>query len=82
VLQVCPHIFVVGDQPQFETTVIEGPQNQSVRLITVPSFRDTGLVILLDSETLEVDCIKFDVFGKDTKTALDLGETQNGQSSG
>lgn len=81
-LQVCPHVFIVGDQPQFGTSVIEGPQNQSVRLITVPSFRETGLVILLDSETLEVDCIKFDIFGKDVKTAPELGETQNGQPSG
>jgi DNA polymerase delta subunit 2 len=82
VLQDCPHVFVVGDQPRFETTVIEGPQNQSVRLIAVPSFRDTGLVILLDSETLEVDCIKFDVFGKDVKASREIGETRNGQSSG
>lgn len=80
-LQTCPHVFVVGDQPQFETTVIEGPQNQAVRLLTVPSFRETGLVILLDSETLEVECIKFDVFGRNGR-ARELVETQNGQSSG
>ena len=43
---------------------MEGPQNQSVRLITVPSFRATGLVVLLDTETLEVDCMRFDIFGK------------------
>jgi DNA polymerase delta subunit 2 len=82
VIQDCPHVFIAGDQPQFETAVVEGPQNQSVRLITVPSFRATGLVILLDPETLEVDCIKFDVFGKDMKAPRELGETQNGQSSG
>jgi hypothetical protein len=40
------------------------------------------LVVLLDSETLEVDCIRFDIFGKDMKVPRELGETQNGQSSG
>jgi DNA polymerase delta subunit 2 len=82
VLKDCPHVFIVGDQPQFETSVIAGPQNQSVRLITIPSFRETGLLVLLDSDTLDVDCIRFDVFGKNMATALTLGETQSGPSSG
>ncbi|KAF2842716.1 DNA polymerase delta subunit 2 [Patellaria atrata CBS 101060] len=58
----CPHVYIVGNQPRFETTVIEGPLGQRVRLIAVPSFRDTGTMVLLDAETLAVDVVNFEVF--------------------
>lgn len=59
VIGECPHVFFVGNQPQFGTTVIEGPSGQQVRLIAVPSFRETGTVVLLDGETLEAETITF-----------------------
>ena len=51
----------MGNQPTFETTVIEGPIGQSVRLIAVPKFKETGEIVLLDTETLEVELVKFDI---------------------
>jgi DNA polymerase delta subunit 2 len=51
----------VGNQPSFGTAVIAGPLGQEVRLIAVPKFREEGIVVLLDSETLEVECVKFKV---------------------
>ena len=62
VIEECPHVFFVGSQPDFETTVIEGPAGQRVRLIAVPKFKETGEVVLLDTVTLEVEIVKFDVF--------------------
>ena len=62
VIQECPHVFFVGSQPDFETTVIEGTAGQSVRLIALPKFKETGEVVLLDTDTLEVELVKFDVF--------------------
>ena len=62
VIKTCPHIFIVGDQPRLETAMIKGPDGQSVRLLTVPSFRETGLLALLDSETLEVECVRLELF--------------------
>ncbi|KAG9785628.1 hypothetical protein KCU88_g2435, partial [Aureobasidium melanogenum] len=61
VIEECPHVFFVGNQPRFETHVIEGSQGQHVRLITIPRFHETGELILLSSETLEVQVLKFDV---------------------
>lgn len=52
----------MGNQPRFESTVIDGPDGQSVRLIAVPRFKDTGELLLLDSETLEVEVVKFGVY--------------------
>lgn len=42
--------------------VIEGPAGQTVRLICVPRFKETGEVVLLDTDTLEPAIIKFDVY--------------------
>jgi DNA polymerase delta subunit 2 len=61
VIEECPHVFFVGNQPRFDTTVIEGPAGQKVRLIAIPRFHRTGELVLLDSETLEVEIVKFDI---------------------
>ena len=55
-------MYFVGNQPKFETTTIEGPSGQRVRLIAVPKFQETGEVVLLDTDTLEVELMKFEVF--------------------
>lgn len=64
VIEECPHVYFVGNQPRFESTVIEGPAGQAVILIAVPIFKETGEVVLLDSDSLEVEIIKFDTFDK------------------
>lgn len=65
VMEDCPHVYIVGNQPHFQSSVIEGPLGQSVTLIALPKFRKTGELVLLDAETLEVEIVKFEVFGKD-----------------
>ncbi|KAL1985228.1 hypothetical protein VTN96DRAFT_8144 [Rasamsonia emersonii] len=81
ILQACPHIFFIGNQPQFKTTVVEGESTfrlngtdadmpdaaddsltPRVRLLAIPKFHETGELILVDTDTLEVEVVKFDVF--------------------
>ncbi|SLM40440.1 dna polymerase delta subunit 2 [Lasallia pustulata] len=62
VIEECPHVYFVGNQPKFETTVIEGPAGQNVRLIAVPRFKERGEVVLLDMDSLDVEIVKFDVY--------------------
>ncbi|KAL8709645.1 MAG: hypothetical protein Q9225_007418 [Loekoesia sp. 1 TL-2023] len=62
VIEECPHVYFVGNQPRYETMVIEGPAGQTVRLICVPRFKETGEVVLLDTDTLEPEIVKFDVY--------------------
>ncbi|KAH0536357.1 hypothetical protein GP486_008885, partial [Trichoglossum hirsutum] len=64
VLEECPHVFFTGNQPSFDTTLISGPAGQTVRLIAVPRFKDSGEGVLLDMETLDVECVRFDIFEK------------------
>ena len=61
VITECPHVFFVGNQPQFASTVLQGRDGQSIRLIAIPPFKETGQVVLLDLETLELDLIQVDV---------------------
>ena len=58
VLKDCPHLYFVGNQPEFGTRVIHGPAGQSVRLITVPSFAVKKEIVLVDTETLEVSKVQ------------------------
>ena len=62
VMSSCPHLFFVGSQPKFDTAVIQGPEGQAVRLIAIPKFSETGEIVLVDSETLEVERIKIEIF--------------------
>ncbi|KAF2665912.1 hypothetical protein BT63DRAFT_427704 [Microthyrium microscopicum] len=67
VLRECPHLYIVGDQPQFQTRTITGPSGQSVRLVAVPSFRKTGTLVLVDGETLEVSTVQFAIASEHKK---------------
>ncbi|TGJ78122.1 hypothetical protein E0Z10_g10642 [Xylaria hypoxylon] len=58
VMHQCPHLYLVGCQPEFGTKVIQGEDKQVVRLIAVPSFSATGEIVLVDSETLGVSKVK------------------------
>ncbi|KAL8872953.1 MAG: hypothetical protein Q9174_001502 [Haloplaca sp. 1 TL-2023] len=62
VIEECPHMYFVGNQPRYETMVIDGPEGQTVRLISVPKFRETGELVLLDIDTLETEIVRFDVY--------------------
>lgn len=57
-MKTCPHLYFAGCQPQFATKVAHGPGGQPVRLITVPSFSTTKEIVLVDTETLEVERVK------------------------
>ncbi|KAK2590976.1 DNA polymerase delta small subunit Cdc1 [Conoideocrella luteorostrata] len=59
VMKSCPHLYFVASQPEFSTKVITGPEGQSLRLITVPSFAETKELVLVDTETLEVELVRF-----------------------
>jgi DNA polymerase delta subunit 2 len=67
-MNACPHLFFVGSQPKFDTAMIEGQEGQIVRLIAVPSFAETGEIVLVDSETLKVEVVSIAVFDDKDKS--------------
>lgn len=59
-LKACPHLYFVGNQPEFGTRMIHGPEGQRVRLVAVPSFVESKEVVLVDMETLDVTKLKIE----------------------
>ena len=57
-------MFFVGNQPAFGTTIVPGPSDQSVRLIAIPSFKETGQVVLVSTDTLEVELLQVNLFSE------------------
>ncbi|KAG0184404.1 hypothetical protein DFQ28_011196 [Apophysomyces sp. BC1034] len=41
-----PHLYFIGNQPQFETSMLEGPEGQKIRIVLVPSFSESGSIAL------------------------------------
>lgn len=62
-LEDCPHVYFVGNQPKFETALVEGSMGQKCRIISLPRFSETGEVVVLDleSEELGVEVMRFRV---------------------
>ena len=63
-LKSCPHVYFVGSQPRFSTRTIHGTDGQAVRLVTVPSFAQTGEIVLVDTETLEASVVRIAAGGE------------------
>ncbi|BEJ16257.1 hypothetical protein CspHIS471_0508620 [Cutaneotrichosporon sp. HIS471] len=53
-----PDIYVVGNQPEFETELVG---DEPTRVILLPSFAQTGTLALVCLETLEVKTVTFEV---------------------
>lgn len=53
VIDTCPHVYFVGDQPEFDSKLVHGEDGQRVQLIAVPSFANTRTFVLVDLENLD-----------------------------
>lgn len=76
----CPHVYFAGNQAGFGTRVVQGPGSgddaegsgsigETVRLISVPKFSETGEVVVLDLEDLSVQRLCFRVHGESLSAA-------------
>ncbi|DBA01625.1 TPA: hypothetical protein N0F65_011381 [Lagenidium giganteum] len=52
VLETSPHVFFAGNQKAFQTKMFTDSTGRSTRLITVPSFAETGTIVLVDLKDL------------------------------
>lgn len=63
----CPRLYAVGNAKDgFATRVLRGDgqeEAQEVRLVAVPSFKQTGLVVLVDADDLTVSVTRICVHG-------------------
>lgn len=59
VIEECPHVFFVGNQPEYKTSLLEGGDGQQVRVVLIPKFSETGQIVVVDLDTLDVEVVKF-----------------------
>lgn len=69
IIQATPDVYVIGDQPKLQTKLIvkddrEGGKRMC-RIVLVPKFAETGVLVLVNLRTLGVTSIRFDVKGMD-----------------
>lgn len=55
-----PHVFFVGNQPRFETAIVDHGGGSKTRVVLLPRFSDNGEVILVNPATLEVKAVRMD----------------------
>lgn len=53
IVEQCPDVYFIGNQPSFDTSELIGSKGQRVRVITVPSFSETGCLVLVNLASLQ-----------------------------
>ncbi|KAL7411855.1 putative DNA polymerase delta, small subunit [Mrakia frigida] len=61
ILKHAPDVYIIGNQPRFETAIVNNAQDQPTRIILVPRFSQTGTLVLVHTKTLEVRTVEFGV---------------------
>lgn len=61
VLDALPHIYIIGNQPEFGTRDVQFDSNKKVRIISVPDYSATGVIVLLDVNTLECETVQIEM---------------------
>jgi len=59
IIEKCPNVFFVGNQPTFETRDIDGENGQRVKIILVPDFSKGSEIAVLNLSNMECYPIKF-----------------------
>lgn len=60
ILRSSPHVYFAGNQAEFGEGVVKDG-DKSIKLISVPSFSQTGTIVLLDLKTLQCKPVSFEV---------------------
>ena len=71
ILNKKPHVYIVGNQPQFETRKVEDSHGNQTRIILVPPFHSSATLVLLDTYTLETRTV---VLSHDVDDSIGLNE--------
>lgn len=62
-------MYIIGNQPRFQTRMVTEEPDESgngekrCRVVLVPGFAETGVLVLVNLRTLGVKCVQFAVEG-------------------
>lgn len=60
-----PDLYIIGNQPRFQTRVVSGEADEHgstskrCRVVLVPVFAETGVLVLVNLRTLAVKSVRF-----------------------
>ena len=49
-------MLVAGNQPYYDTALVQGQQGQQCRVLSLPSFAHTGCAALIDTASPDLQC--------------------------
>ncbi|KAK8935982.1 DNA polymerase delta small subunit [Platanthera zijinensis] len=58
-IETCPNVYFVGNQDKYETRLLQGPENQLVRLICIPRFCESGVTVMLNLRDFKCHALSF-----------------------
>ncbi|CCF60129.1 hypothetical protein KAFR_0J00610 [Kazachstania africana CBS 2517] len=61
ILKEWPHLYVIGNQPEFGSRETKMSNGAKIKIISVPEFSETGKIVLLDMSTLEVELVSIEL---------------------
>lgn len=57
----CPHVYFAGCQEKAGKRWVEGSAGQRVLLVSVPKFKSTGQIVLVDTENWDVEIVSIGI---------------------
>ncbi|KAK5778351.1 DNA-directed DNA polymerase delta subunit POL31 PWA37_000399 [Arxiozyma heterogenica] len=61
ILNEWPHLYVVGNQPDFARRNIKTSNGNQISMLAIPEFSKTGKVVILDLVTLQTEIVQIDL---------------------
>lgn len=61
ILTEWPHLYVVGNQPDFARRDIKTSNGNQITMLAIPEFSKTGKFVILDLVTLQTEIVKIDL---------------------
>ncbi|KXJ08373.1 DNA polymerase delta subunit 2 [Exaiptasia diaphana] len=52
ILDKCPHLYFVGNQPKYDSKILTGSSNQKILLVMVPDFSTSKTCVLVNLRTM------------------------------
>ncbi|KAK3286229.1 DNA polymerase delta subunit 2 [Cymbomonas tetramitiformis] len=59
ILESCPHVYFAGNQAEYGTRLVKNTNGDSVRLVSLPRFSQSGMAVLVNVQTLACHPITF-----------------------
>jgi DNA polymerase delta subunit 2 len=52
-----PHLYFIGNQPRFESTLLTHKGGQKTRVVLLPRFSESGQVVLVNPKNLDIKVV-------------------------